>query len=349
MAGCAARRRRQRSRSFRDAADLLVEIQPDKADADIAEMACAWRTPAFAIGTSAPSIAGSSPISRRCSDSAADTAASTPMVTVGLRSWEPCRITVRILRTPAGRVLVRPWPVSAWWRHAGTRPAAVSRSSCRWARAAVNGAGSGGPRNADAPATAYTTGGAAEQRRQWRESMPPSVCTACNTATVPAPGCARTRRPAWKTMQPPGHYAGVEPITASRPTAPDIRTSRRRRDRAPRTGAHRPRRAPTPVVSAAAGPAPAAAARQPRARSRTTQRLLNIGWHARESVQQERVVGDLGRHPVRLRVDRRHPAQRHCLTKSRMCRATVSAVRVVGKCPACSLASWPSLAGRGTR
>ena len=161
---------------------------------------CAWRTPAFAIGTSAPSIAGSSPSSRRCPDSAAETAASTPMVTVGLRSWERCRITVRILRAPAGRVLVR--NTGRGSACGGTRPAAVSRSSCRWARAALKlRQGSAAPRNGGAAATAGTTearpnisAASAEDR------MPsPSACTACNTATVPAPAAPGTPSTGVKT------------------------------------------------------------------------------------------------------------------------------------------------------
>ena len=55
---------------------------------------------------------------------------------------------------------------------------------------------------------------------------------------------------------------------------------------------------------------------QSRARSRmTSQRLIEVGRHAGESVQQELIVGDLGRHPVRLRIDRRQPAHRHVVSR----------------------------------
>src|SRR6185312_15427138 len=40
-------------------------------------------------------------------------------------------------------------------------------------------------------------------------------------------------------------------------------------------------------------------------------RLLEIVGDPGEAVQQERVVGDLGRYPVRLRIDGSKPAHRH--------------------------------------
>ena len=121
-------------------------------------------------------------------DKASDTAASTPIVTVGPGSWSRCRITVRTLRAPAGRVLVR--STGRGSACGGTRPASVSRCSCRWARAArILRHGSAAQRNGGG---ACTVGTAASRPKSAAASadirMPsPSEWVACTTATVPAP------------------------------------------------------------------------------------------------------------------------------------------------------------------
>src|SRR6202012_1554894 len=92
---------------------------------------CACGTPDLAIGTSAPSELAAAPSK---ADSAVDTAASTPTVTVGPGNCERCRTSVRTERAPSGRALVAssgrdPTP-------GATSPARVSPTSLRWVRAA---------------------------------------------------------------------------------------------------------------------------------------------------------------------------------------------------------------------
>ncbi len=208
---------------------------------------CAWRTPAFAIGTSAPSADGSSPSSLRWPANAVDTAASTPAVTVGPGSWARFRITVRTLRTPSGRALLR----SAGRESAcgGTSPASTSRTNCRCARAARKlRHGSAAPRNDGGARHRRHLLLAAEQPCRQRR-RPDAVAKRmgglqhryrAHTGTgQPVDGCEH--------VQPPGHPASVQLVFGQpRDRRQTIPPSCCRRDRAGRIGRARRRRSPTP-------------------------------------------------------------------------------------------------------
>ena len=118
-----------------------------------------------------------------------------------------------------------------------------------------------------------------------------------------------------ENVQPPGHHAGVQLVVGQR--ADGGKTSRPavvgeivHNELARIDSAAHPRR----VGQNAAVFDPQRQLRAaPGALADDAQRLLEVGRHTGEPVQQELVVGNLGRHPVRLRVDRRHPAERHAV------------------------------------
>ena len=67
--------------------------------------------------------------------------------------------------------------------------------------------------------------------------------------------------------------------------------------------------------------------------------LLEIGWHSIESVHQERVVGNLRRQPVCLRIDCCKPARRHAPSQTRPMKSTIWRATASG-CSSCK--KWPA-------
>ena len=145
---------------------------------------------------------------RADADSAVDTAASTPTVTVGPRNCERWRTSVRTERAPSGRALVAssgrdPTP-------GASSPARVSRTSRRWARAAS--AARHGRSPADNRCTSGTGVGRPNSQAAIADARAPSAsaCATCMTATAPRTVDARNAEHRREDVQPPRHPANVE-------------------------------------------------------------------------------------------------------------------------------------------